>query len=70
MIALDEKDFNTARIELKEASQQNPYNLYRIALAYQGQGDTKNAEAYFKRAANFNGLNNINQAFVRNIMRK
>lgn len=69
MIALAEKDYNTARIELKESSLQNPYNLYRIALAYQGQGDEKNAKAYFNKALNFNALNNINQSFVRNIMR-
>ena len=69
MIALEEKEYDTAINKLKQANQQNPYNLYRIALAYNGQGDKENADMYFKKAANFNGFNNINYAFVRNMMR-
>ena len=70
MIALEQKAFDKAITELKQASQQNPYNLYRLAMAYKGQGDSENAELYYKKAANFNGLNNINYAFVRSMMRK
>lgn len=70
MIALEQKEFDTAIAELKQASQQNPYNLYRLAMAYKGQGDKENTELYYKKAADFNGLNNINYAFVRSMMRK
>ncbi len=70
MIALEQKDFDTAIAELKQASQQNPYNLYRLARAYKGSGDNENADLYFKKAADFNGLNNMNYAFIRSMMRK
>ncbi|MEJ2543190.1 MAG: tetratricopeptide repeat protein [Calditrichaceae bacterium] len=70
IIALAEKEFDKATKELEHSSMQNPYNLYRLALAYKGMGDAKNAELYLQKAIHFNGLNNINYAFVRNIMRK
>lgn len=69
MIALEEKDYNTAVAELLQSNQQNPYNLYRLAQAYKGQGDKGNADLYLKKATNFNGLNNINYAFIRSMMR-
>ena len=69
MIALEEKDYDTAVAELIQSSQQNPYNLYRLALAYEGKGDKDNADLFMKKAADFNGLNNINYAFVRRMMR-
>ena len=70
MIALEQKDFNTAIAELLQSSLQNAYNLYRLARAYKGVGDEKNAEFYLQKAIHFNGLNDINYAFVRNITRK
>ncbi|MBN2412841.1 tetratricopeptide repeat protein [candidate division KSB1 bacterium] len=65
MIALDEKDYNKAIEELQMANLQNPYNLYRMALAYKGQGDEEKSLEFLKKAANFNGLNNLNYAFIR-----
>jgi tetratricopeptide (TPR) repeat protein len=70
IIALDAGDFNLALKELKQANQQNPYNIYRMALAYKGLGDMKNAKALCKKAAEFNALNNLNMAFVRNKAQK
>ena len=70
MIALEEKEYAIAVKELNQASQQNPYNLYRLALAYKGLGDKVNAELYLKKTINFNSLNDIFYAFVRSMMRK
>jgi tetratricopeptide (TPR) repeat protein len=66
MIALEQNDFNTAITELKQANQQNPYNLYRIALAYDGLGDITNAKEMFTQAAKYNSLNSINYSLIRN----
>jgi tetratricopeptide (TPR) repeat protein len=66
MIALEEKQFDKALEELQQASQQNPYNLYRMALAYEGKGDRDQAIEMYKKVANQNTLNSMNYAFVRN----
>jgi len=65
MIALTEEDFDTALTELEQANLQDPYNLYRLGLAYQGKGDLEAARDQFRRAADFNALNNMNYAFIR-----
>jgi len=65
LIALAEKDYTTAIAELDQANKLNPYNLYRLGLAYAGQGDKEKAKEYFSQAANFNSLNDINLAYCR-----
>jgi len=65
MIALAEKQYDTAIAELQQASLQNPYNLYRLALAYEGKGDREKAAEQRKAAATFNPLPQLNFAFVR-----
>ncbi|MDP8237743.1 MAG: tetratricopeptide repeat protein [Candidatus Hatepunaea meridiana] len=70
IIALEEKEYDKALEELKQASQQNPYNLYRIALAFKGKGDKEKAKKYCKQAAEYNALNNLNYAFIRNKARQ
>jgi tetratricopeptide (TPR) repeat protein len=65
IIALEEGEFDKAIAELEQANQQNPYNLYRISLAFQGKGDTEQARAWCKSAVTFNALNNLNYAFIR-----
>jgi tetratricopeptide (TPR) repeat protein len=65
MIALAEEDFDTALVELEQTNLQDPYNLYRLGLAYQGKGDREAARDHFLRAADFNALNNMNYAFIR-----
>ncbi len=69
-IALQEKDYDKAIAELEQASQQNPHNLYRQALAYQGKGDAEKAMEFGKKAAEFNSLPDINYAFVRTKAKK
>jgi tetratricopeptide (TPR) repeat protein len=64
-IALAEKKADIAIKELIQANQQNPYDLYRLAIAYQMQGNKEKAKEYFTKAANFNGLPAVNYAFIR-----
>jgi len=65
MIALEEKEYDKALEELQQANQQNPHNLYRMMLAYEGKGDKENAKAFCVKAAKFNALNSLNYAFIR-----
>ncbi|MBU1882222.1 tetratricopeptide repeat protein, partial [bacterium] len=66
MIALEEQDWETALTELKQsATDFNPFNFYRMGLAYQGLGDIEKARHYFEKAAYFNGLGGLNYAFCR-----
>ena len=65
LIAIEAKDYDKAVSELRQANQQNPYDLYRLCQAYQGKGDAGQAKEFCKKAANFNSLPQINYAFVR-----
>jgi tetratricopeptide (TPR) repeat protein len=65
IIALAAKDYEKAVTELLQANQQNPQDLYRLCLAYQGKGEAEKAKEYCSRAANFNSLPQINYAFIR-----
>jgi len=64
-IALAEKDYDKALAELPQSNLQNPYNLYRLALAHQGKGDSEKAKEFATKAASFNVLPNPNYAYVR-----
>jgi tetratricopeptide (TPR) repeat protein len=64
-IALEEKDYDKATAELAQANPQNPYDLYRQGLAFQGKGDFAKAKDAYKKAAEFNSLPQINLAFIR-----
>ncbi len=70
MIALQEKQYDAALGELRRANLQDPYNLYRMALAYQAKGDRTQAQKYCEKAADFNTQNNLSYAFVRNKARE
>ena len=64
-IALAEKDYDKAIEELAQSNQQNPANLYRLALAHQGKGDKAEAQDLAAKAAAFNSLPQLNYAFIR-----
>jgi tetratricopeptide (TPR) repeat protein len=64
-IALQEKDYAKAAQEFLLGNQQDPYNLYLLALAYKGQGMEPKAQEYCTKAARFYPLLNANYAFVR-----
>jgi tetratricopeptide (TPR) repeat protein len=65
MIALKEEKFDQAIAELRQANQQDPYVLYKIAVAFQGKGDTAKANQMFKQAAESYTLPTLNYAFIR-----
>jgi tetratricopeptide (TPR) repeat protein len=65
MIALKEKKFDQAISELGQANQQDPYVLYKTAVAYQGKGDTAKANEMFKQAAESYTLPTLNYVFIR-----
>ncbi len=69
-IALEEKNYDKAIEELQQASLQNPYNWYRMALAYQGKGDKRKAKELFRKAAGWNALNSLNYSFIRHKARQ
>jgi lipopolysaccharide biosynthesis regulator YciM len=64
-IALAQQEYAQAVRELRQANQQNPYNLYRLALAYQGSGAKDEARKYCSATVEFNGLPLLNYAFIR-----
>ncbi|MEJ2051145.1 MAG: hypothetical protein P8Y60_15135, partial [Calditrichota bacterium] len=49
-----------------QSNLQNPYNMYRLAQAYQGNGDIDEAKTYYQKAAHDYTLNSLQYAFVRN----
>ncbi len=65
IVALAQKDYDTAISELGMANPQNPQDAYRICVAYQGKGDAAKAAEYCTRAAEFNSLPNANYAWIR-----
>jgi tetratricopeptide (TPR) repeat protein len=65
MIAMKEKNYDQAINSFLQANLQNPYNLYRLAEAYQAAGQQAAAEDYFSEAADHNTLNSMQYAFVR-----
>ena len=64
-IALARKDYATAIEQLQQSNQQDPCNLYRLSQAYQAKGDAPQAQAFAKKAAEFNSLPQLNYAFIR-----
>ena len=65
MIGLAEKSWDGALTHLAQANLQDPYNLYRQALAYEGKGDQAKAREKLASAVGFNQLPTINSALVR-----
>jgi len=70
MVALEAKDFDGAIAELQQANQQNPYNLFRLCVAYREKGDRGKGDTFCRKAAEVNSLPQMNLAFVRLKARK
>jgi tetratricopeptide (TPR) repeat protein len=64
-IAFAEKKNDTAVAEFLQTNLQNPYNFYRLALAYQSMGDKGKAKEFCKKAAKFNGMPVLTYALIR-----
>ena len=70
LIALDEARYGRAIEELTQANQRSPYTFYRMMLAYQGLNDDEKAEEMCRRVVEFNQINSLAYAFVRNKARE
>lgn len=46
LVALEWKEYDKAVDELKQANQQNPYDLYRLCQAYSAKGDGASAKEF------------------------
>jgi tetratricopeptide (TPR) repeat protein len=68
--ALAQKDYDRAIAELQQANDQDPRNLYRLGLAYQGKGNAAKAHDYLVQAADFNSLPGLPYAFIRSKAQK
>jgi len=64
-IALGTKEYDRAIGELQKANMLDAHNLYRLALAYQGKGDTGKAREYCERAAHFYSVPDMGYAAIR-----
>ncbi len=64
-LALAEKKYDEAVTELLQANQQDPYNLYRIAIALEAKGEKSHAKEFYKKASDFYSLPFLNYAFIR-----
>jgi len=51
VIALEEKDYDTAIEELNKSNKQNPYNCYRMVLALDGKGEKEKAKQMCHKAS-------------------
>jgi tetratricopeptide (TPR) repeat protein len=69
-IALAQKDYDKAISELQQANLQDPRNIYRMSMAYQGKGDSDKAGEFCKKAAAFNARPQLPYAFIRTKARK
>jgi tetratricopeptide (TPR) repeat protein len=65
VIALAEKNYDSSIVELEQANQQNPRNLFRLYESYQAKGDSAKAKEYLTRVVTLNPLPQLNYAFIR-----
>ena len=65
LIYMQQKKYIQAIAELQQANRQNAYDQFRLAMAYEGNGDTANALQNYHDTANANLFNNANYAFCR-----
>jgi len=66
ILALAESRWSDAIAALQKASLQDPYNLYRLAVAYEGAKQPGEARSFYAQAVDLNQLLNLNYAFIRN----
>jgi len=64
-IALQETDYKTAIAEFQRSNQQNTYNLFRQAIAYEKLGDRESARQFCQQIVDYNQLNNLNYGLIR-----
>ncbi len=70
LIALEEKKYGRVIEHLTQANQRDPYTFYRMMLAYQGLNDHERAEEMCRQVVEFNQINSLAYAYVRNKARE
>jgi len=65
MIAMEDKAYDQAVEHFQQANLQNPYTIFRLAMALEAKGEIDRAKETCDKAAGFNALNNLNYAFMR-----
>jgi len=65
MIALNEGNFEQARLELSQANQYDPFILYMLAEANEGLGNLFEALELYRETANYNINSSLSYALVR-----
>ena len=65
IIALAENDYNRAITEFKQSNLEDPYNQYRLAVAYQAKGEKESAIEKFEEVLKYNGLVDIVYVIIR-----
>jgi sulfur relay (sulfurtransferase) DsrF/TusC family protein len=58
-------EYPEAISELEQSNLLDPYNLYRLGMAYVCAGEKDKARMWTQKTVNFNVLNNLNYAMVR-----
>ena len=65
LVALKKKNYDQAILELKQSDQTQAFNIFYLAVAYEGAGRIEEAQSYYRQAADFNQLNSLGYAFIR-----
>ena len=65
VIALEEKRWDDALGELLQANTGDAYNMYRMALAFEGKGDHEGYVRMLRYVDEYRGVLNFNYSFVR-----
>lgn len=67
MIALETGRYDEAIDEFMKSNSGDAYNMYRMALAFEGKGDDKKMREMLTYVVEYRGVLNLNYAFVRHI---
>ena len=65
VIALEEKRWDDALGEFLQANSGDAYNMYRMALAFEGKGDREGYVRMLRYVDGYRGVLNLNYSFVR-----
>jgi tetratricopeptide (TPR) repeat protein len=65
IIALAEKDYDRAITKLNQSNLEDPYNQYRLAMAYQAKGEKESAIEKYEEVLKYNGLVGIVYVIIR-----